>query len=144
MRDFFAENAYLFKDCVNDSPPSMEDQNLEQYAIFKKYLLLYEETLSEYIESLDVSITDFFFQLEDLRNDANLKDKKLKNFVNYLLASTDYPAFYKVMVRAAKKQYRDGERIAESKAEGKHSEESYSKGVGDKEVDDYDSKRDYK
>ena len=124
----------------------MEEQDLEQYAVFQKYLKLYEETLSDYIESLDVSITDFFFQLEDVKNDKNLKDKKLKNFVNYLLASTDYPAFYKVMVRAAKKQFRDGERIAESKSDSKYSEVSDVKSSGSKVGydDDFDSKRDYK
>lgn len=140
LRDFFAEHAFLFKDCVDDSPPSMEEQDLEKYAVFQRYLRLYEETLSEYIESLDVSISDFFFQLEDVRNDKNLKDKKLKNFVNYLLASTDYLAFYKVMVRAAKKQYKDGVAIvAESKSsESKEVDTKSSKGDAN---DEYDSKR---
>lgn len=67
LRDFFAEHAYLFKDCTNDSPPSIEEQDLDQYAVYQRYLRLYEETLSEYINSLDVSIEDFFFQLEDVR-----------------------------------------------------------------------------
>ena len=147
LRDFFAEHAYLFKDCVDDSPPSMEEQDLEQYSVFQRYLALYEQTLSGYIESLDVSVTDFFFQLEDVRNDKNLKDKKLKNFVNYLLASTDYPAFYKVMVRAAKKLYRDGVLIAESKLGGATGGEIKSpegKGCKDDGDGDYETKRDYK
>lgn len=128
LRDFFAEHAYLFKDCTNDSPPSIEEQDLDQYAVYQRYLRLYEDTLSDYINSLDVSIEDFFFQLEDVRSDPNLKDKKLKNFVNYLLASTDYPAFYKVMVRAAKKQYKDGVLIADSKLSQGESKMADSKG----------------
>lgn len=140
LRDFFAQHAYLFKDCTNDSPPTMEEQDLDQYAVYQRYLRLYEETLSDYINSLDVSIEDFFFQLEDVRSDPNLKDKKLKNFVNYLLASTDYPAFYKVMVRAAKKQYKDGVLIAESKlssGESKMADSKSSSKTGDYSDDDY-------
>ena len=94
-----------------------------------------------------MSVEDFFFQLEDVKNDPNLKDnKKLKNFVKYLLASTDYPAFYKVMVRAAKKQYRSGELIAEGKEESKACDGG-AKAIGGKGVDDdfsYDAKREYK
>lgn len=166
LRDYFAEHAHLFKDCVNDSPESMEEQDLDKYvtflklnfledhvfnlflqAVFQGYLKLYEETLSDYLSSLDVSIEEFFFQLEDVKNDPNLKEnKKLKNFVKYLLASTDYPAFYKVMVRAAKKQYRNGELIAEGKEESK-AYDGGAKAVGGKSVDDdysYDAKREYK
>jgi hypothetical protein len=66
-------------------------------------LQLYENTLQDYIESLDVSVQEFFRQLVDVKNDPNITDKKLLHFTNYLLASTDYDSFYKVMVRAAKK-----------------------------------------
>ena len=69
LRDFFAQHAYLFKDCMNDSPPSIEEQDLDQYAVYQRYLRLYEETLSDYINSLDVSVEDFFFQLEG-KNDS--------------------------------------------------------------------------
>ena len=105
--------------------------------------------MSEYISSLDVSVEEFFFQLEDVKNDPNLKDKKLKNFVKYLLASTDSPAFYKVMVRAAKKQYRNGELVAEGKEESKAYDSGGAKAaaVGGKGTDDdytCDAKRDYK
>ena len=46
---------------------------------------------------------EFYQQLAAIKDDPNIKDKKLLHFVNYLVASTDYPSFYKVMVRAAKK-----------------------------------------
>ena len=99
FRDFFADNAHEFI----DAPDTMGEQDLGQYAVFQRYLRLYEEHFSTYIESLDVSIEEFFFLLEDIKNDPKVVDKKLLHFVNYLLASTDYAAFYKVMVRAAKK-----------------------------------------
>ena len=145
LRDFFAENAYLFK----DSPLQMGEQDLEQYEVFQRYLRLYEATLSEYIESLDVTVEDFFFQLEDVKNDPTLhkNDKKLLHFVNYLLASTDYPAFYKVMIRAAKKQFPGGitmpvttPSVAEEKGESKGGEakRDSSEKSGGKESSDYD------
>ena len=46
---------------------------------------------------------EFYQQLAAIKDDPNIKDKKLLHFVNYLVASTDYPSFYKVMARAAKK-----------------------------------------
>ena len=55
-----------------------------------------------------------------------------------MLASTDYPAFYKVMVRAAKKQYKDGVLIAESKLSQGESKMADSKG-GTKGSGGYDS-----
>lgn len=97
----------------------MGEQDLEQYAVFQKYLRLYETHMSNYIESLDVSVEQFFFMLEDIRNDPKVhgdpKQKKLLHFINYLLASTDYPAFYKVMVRAAKKAASKRDSKAEAK-----------------------------
>lgn len=107
---------------------------MEQYAIFTKYLKVYENTLTDYIESLDVSIEDFFFQLEDIKNDPKVEDKKLLHFCNYLLACTDYPAFYKVMVRAAKKQKnkpgKGGDSKVDSKAESKSSSNDISNEAG--------------
>ena len=89
------------------------EQNMEFYSLYQKYLKLYENTLSDYIESLDVSVEEFYRQLAEVKNDPEIKDKKLLYFVDYLIACTDYESFYKVMVRAAKKL-----RKAEAKVEG--------------------------
>lgn len=64
---------------------------------------LYEATLSEYISSLDISVNEFYSELKEILEDPSIKDKKLLHFVNYLVASTDYESFYKIMGRAAKK-----------------------------------------
>lgn len=116
FRDFFAQHAEVFK----DAPAEISgEQNLAYYALFEEYLRLYELEMSEYIRSLDVSVEEFFSQLVAVKNDPEIKDRKLLHFVNYLLASTDYAAFYKVMARAAKKA--NAENRAESKSEGKSS-----------------------
>ncbi len=89
---------------------------MEYYALFQRYLHLYEVKLSKYIESLNCSVEEFYDELAAIKDDESIKDKKLLHFVNYLVACTDYPSFYKVMYRAAKKATAAQ---ADSKAEGK-------------------------
>lgn len=94
---------------------------MQYYSLFQEYLRLYEGQLQDYIESLDVSVAEFYRELAAVKDDPEIKDKKLLHFVDYLIACTDYPSFYKVMVRAAKKQRVDLDSRAESKSEGKSS-----------------------
>lgn len=101
FESFFERYAPMFKDA-----PLKEvggEQDLEFYAIFQKYLRLYETVLEGYIDKLDASQEEFYRQLQAVQDDANIKDKKLLHFVNYLIGCTDYPSFYKMMVRSAKK-----------------------------------------
>lgn len=93
------------------------EQDLRYYSLYQEYLRIYEENLSAYIESLDVSTTEFYRELAAIRNDPDVKDKKLLHFVDYLVACTDYESFYKVMTRAAKKLRQADER-AEAKGGG--------------------------
>eukprot|EP01040_Poterioochromonas_malhamensis_P006823 gene6823-7354_t len=121
FREFYARNADLFY----DAPQSIAgEQNLQYYELYQQYLNLYEANLSSYIESLDVSIPEFYRELAAIRNDPEIKDKKLLHFVDYLVACTDYDSFYKVMTRAAKKLRQADER-AESKTGGSDSKSSY-------------------
>eukprot|EP01033_Poteriospumella_lacustris_P010940 gene10940-7782_t len=119
FRDFYARNADIFI----DAPAQLEgEQNLQYYALYQEYLRMYEGELSDYIRSLDVSVTEFYRELAAVKDDPEIKDKKLLHFVDYLIACTDYPSFYKVMVRAAKKQRAQQlgwDDQAESKSEGK-------------------------
>lgn len=131
-----------------DAPQQLGgEQNLEYYSLYQKYLGIFEEQLSDYINSLGSSVNDFYRQLQDVQADASIKDKKLLHFVNYLVASTDYESFYKIMGRAAKKARKEeeagafadakafpstvadskGESGADSKAEGKPSSSGDSK-----------------
>jgi hypothetical protein len=104
FKEFLDENVDLFI----DAPATISgEQNLVYYSLYQKYLKLYENTLSEYIASLDISQTAFYSQLSDILNDPEIKDKKLLHFVNYLVACTDYESFYKLMGRAAKKARKD-------------------------------------
>lgn len=128
FKQFFADHAHLFI----DAPQTLGgEQNLEYYALYQKYLHLYETVLSEYIESLDVSINEFYRELSEIQNDPNIKDKKLLHFVNYLVASTDYESFYKIMGRAAKKA-RKLEDALDDRAESKTSGGESKSGEGSK------------
>jgi len=94
------------------------EQDLEYYALFQEYLQVYESTIGGYIESLGSSVEDFYDQLQAVQeNSATVKDKKLVHFVNYMIGCTDYPAFYKMMVRAAKKYNKD--LMADAKAQAR-------------------------
>lgn len=146
FQDFFQRNAAMFK----DAPLKEEsgEQDLVCFELFQEYLRLYESVLSEYISSLDVSIDEFYVQLSDVKDDPNIKDKKLLHFVNYLLACTDYSSFHKMMVRAAKKYNKEvdtSETKAESKAESKSDDRRSSHkggggGGGGSDDDEKDSK----
>lgn len=109
---------------------------MEYYALYQKYLKLYENTLLDYIETLGISMEDFYRELRDIMNDPEIKDKKLLHFVNYLVACTDYESFYKVMTRAAKKM-----RKTESKSSGGESKSSGGEG---KDAYDEDPREDSK
>ncbi len=122
FRDFFAEHADVFFDAPQTTSG---EQNMEYYALYQRYLKLYENTLLDYIDSLDISMEAFYGELAQVSNDPEIKDKKLLHFVNYLVACTDYESFYKVMVRAAKKQ-RKAESKSESKSDRAEGKESFS------------------
>ena len=130
FREFFAEHAATFK----DAPAEIAgEQNLEYYSLFQQYLRLYENVLSSYIRSLSVSVEDFYDELAAVKGDPTIKNKKLLHFVNYLLACTDYPSFYKVMTRAAKKLDKelqgDDDEAADAKAEAKSPDSKRSAGA---------------
>jgi hypothetical protein len=101
FEDFRARHAHVFVDAP--SVQTSGEQNLEYHDLFQRYLRVYEENLSEFIESRDATDQEFYEELCAIQNDPDIKDKKLLNFVKYLVACTDYPEFYKLMVRAAKK-----------------------------------------
>jgi GTP1/Obg family GTP-binding protein len=144
FRDFFAKHADVFY----EAPQTIcGEQNLEYYGLFQEYLKLYENTLQDYIESLNVSVEEFYRELADVMNDPDIKDKKLLHFANYLVACTDYASFYKVMVRAAKKEKR-ADAKAESKASGKDETKRTSVGGAESKPEGKavagESKADYK
>ena len=140
FRDFFARHA----DSFIDAPATTSgEQNLVYYSLFQDYLKLYEETLQDYIESLNVSVDNFYSELGEIKDDPSIKDKKLIHFVNYLVACTDYESFYKIMARAAKKEHKEENRNNSYwKAEGKDDDED-TVDIGSKESR-YDSKSNYK
>ncbi len=101
---------------------------------------LYENTLSDYINSLECSIEEFYDELAEIKNDPNIKDKKLLHFVNYLIACTDYNSFYKVMARAAKKEARAEAKMNDgspTKGESKDSESAESKSESKSDSKEY-------
>ncbi len=125
FREFYAEHAESFI----DAPQTISgEQNLEFYSLFQRYLKLYENQLQDYIESLSVSPAAFYRECAHVKNDPEIKDKKLLYFVDYLIAASDYESFYKVMVRAAKKvkkaESKTADTFPESKSDAKSGRDS--------------------
>jgi hypothetical protein len=136
FRSFCAKHAHEFVDAPKFEEQS--EQNLVYYDLFQKYLKLYENQLSDFIDQMDGTDREFYEQLQDVQMDTDIKDKKLVKFVAYLVAATEYPAFYKLMYRAAKKINNseskggdDDDEVSDSKGSGRAS----SKGCDDDDDD---------
>ena len=71
------------------------------YGSFQDYLRVYEATLTDYLNSLNVSIEEFYEDVRAAKEETD--DPYLLTFIDCLLASADYESFYKVMVREGKK-----------------------------------------
>ncbi len=139
FQSFFQRNAHLFVEAPLKEQGG--EQDLEFYALFQDYLRLYEDQLSGFIESIDATEGEFAEELEAVKDDPNIKDKKLVHFVNYLIGCTDYPAFYKMMVRAAKKINNAPDKDEESKAaDSKGERKSGSASRKGDDDDEYDAK----
>jgi hypothetical protein len=105
FKAYFDKHAPLFVDAPIKEQGG--EQDLEYWELFQEYLHLYEDYMGSYIESMGGTVEDFYCQLQDVQEDTNIKDKKLVHFVNYMVGCVDYPAFYKMMVRAAKRYNKD-------------------------------------
>ena len=99
FRQFFADHAEAFV-----GAPEMHggEHNLEYYGLFQKYLKVYEDTLTEYLMTLDSSIEDFYAEVREAQDES--VDPYLRTFIDCLVASADYDSFYKVMVKEGKKR----------------------------------------
>ena len=64
-------------------------------------VLLSQTTLVTYLNTLDVSIEDFYRDVRDAQEETT--DPYLQTFIDCLLASADYESFYKVMSREGQK-----------------------------------------
>jgi hypothetical protein len=99
FRQFFADHAEAFV-----GAPEMHggEHNLEYYGLFQQYLKVYEDTLTEYLMTLDSSIEDFYAEVREAQDES--VDPYLRTFIDCLVASADYDSFYKVMVKEGKKR----------------------------------------
>lgn len=143
FKQYFDRHAPLFVDAPIKEQSG--EQDLEYWELFQEYLKLYEDHMGSYIESLDSTVEDFYMQLADVQEDKNIKDKKLVHFVNYMVGCVDYPAFYKMMVRAAKRYNK--EIMADAKASARAAAAARSsdpEGIAAMENDIAESKGDSK
>ena len=96
---YFADHADAF---INAPEICGGEHNMEYYSLFQDYLKVYEDTLTKFVSSIDVSIEEFYAEVRETQEES--MDPYLRVFVDCLLASADYESFYKVMVREGKKK----------------------------------------
>ena len=96
---YFADHAEAFIDAPEICGG---EHNMQYYALFQDYLKVYEDTLTSFVSSIDVSIEEFYAEVRETQEES--MDPYLRVFVDCLLASADYESFYKVMVREGKKK----------------------------------------
>ena len=75
---------------------------MEYYALFQKYLKVYEDSLTEYVQSLNCTIEEFYKEVREYQSET--ADPYILLFIDCLLASADYESFYKVMVKESRKK----------------------------------------
>lgn len=99
FRQFFSDHAEAF---IGAPEMTGGEHNLEYYGLFQQYLQVYEDTLTEYLMTLDSSIEDFYAEVREAQEES--VDPYLRTFIDCLVASADYDSFYKVMVKEGKKR----------------------------------------
>jgi hypothetical protein len=99
FRNFFSDHAEAF---VGAPEMHSGEHNLEYYGLFQQYLQVYEDTLTEYLSTMDHSIEDFYAEVREAQDESC--DPYLRTFIDCLVASADYDSFYKVMVKEGKKR----------------------------------------
>jgi len=123
---FFADHAEAF---IGAPEICGGEHNMEYYSLFQLYLGVYEDTLTEYVQTLECSIEEFYREVREAQDETT--DPYLKTFIECLLASADYESFYKVMVREGKKKSLALKKAALKSESGEDKAASSSSSIGD-------------
>eukprot|EP01031_Cornospumella_fuschlensis_P041524 gene41524-50675_t len=122
FRKYFRDHAVEF-----EGAPSICDgeHDMKYYGLFQDYLKLYEDTLEDYLRTVDVPIAEFYQEVRDAQHETH--DLYISTFVDCLLASADYESFYKVMAK-------EGHRSASTRELTRQESKAEEKGVADEKV----------
>jgi hypothetical protein len=122
------------------------EHEIKYTTLFNKYLQIYEDTLTDYLKTLDVTIEDFYAEVRQTQDEN--EDPYLQQFIRCLLASADYESFYRVMYKEGKKAELEQKNpfqadpvagVAEVKGEAAKADSKEGKGeVNDTELENFD------
>lgn len=93
---YIVEHAYLFDDAVDN-----DEHKLEYHDQFKDYLVLFENTMEDWLAQENTTLAKFYEVLNQVQESG---DSAERHFLKLLLASAEYDCFYDVMVTEARKQ----------------------------------------
>lgn len=101
FQNFFRDYAIDFV----DAPETLQEgeHDLNYHALFTKYLDVYENTLTDYLKTLDTSIEDFYKAVREYEEEDG-SDQYIGHFIKCLLASMSYESFYRVMAKEGKRK----------------------------------------
>ena len=96
---YIKKHAPMFIDSVEGK--SAGEHSLEYTKCFNDYLVLYENTMDDWVSSKGWTMSQFHGALDKAQDEG---DEVQKWFISLLLASAEYQAFYEVMAREAQRQ----------------------------------------
>ncbi|TYZ57821.1 hypothetical protein PybrP1_005541 [[Pythium] brassicae (nom. inval.)] len=103
--DFAREHAETFLDALDAKGGDVEHKH-EYKEIHDKYLRLFEEELSDFVESEGSTIDEFFRECRAVVNakvTGYFDEHKYVWFVEHLLASMEYELFFSLMINEARR-----------------------------------------
>ncbi|KAG6973819.1 hypothetical protein JG687_00000664 [Phytophthora cactorum] len=108
--NFARDHADAFIDATEAKDGDVEHKHEYGVAAYKElhdqYLKLFEEELSEFVESEGATIEEFFKECREIHDGqytALFEEHNYAWFVNHLLACMDYKHFYGLMVNEARR-----------------------------------------
>jgi len=98
---YIQKNAYIFKDAITRDVTG-DEHRLEYMDSFKDYLVVFEDTMHDWLEDEGITFRQFQEKLSLAKLEGSAYDKY---FVKLLIASGEYDCYYDVMVKEAMKQF---------------------------------------
>jgi hypothetical protein len=105
LHEFCLSNSGDFTRYIDESDLTEVEHELHFADMHSNYLELYESQITDFCESRDVSVTEFFVECREAVDDmfcALFAENENKWFVELLLSALDYQKWFEMMVSVAK------------------------------------------
>lgn len=130
---FVKRHAPEFFDSIEENQTFQDEHSLKHQEVFTQYLVLYQDTLADWVESLKITQEQFYKAMRSAqqaaRSNQSVEEDRLNTsgegfFIKLLLASAEYECFFEVMQEEARFQLWQQETDAEEKAERQNTKQT--------------------